>query len=242
MKFDNRQATNVTQFTLLSRLGGIFVTSAIAVAMCGAVLLGGAGAASAQEDETKTLVLFGDSLMAGYGLDQDDGFAPQLEAALQDAGHDVKVINSSVSGDTTAAGLARLDWALVEKPDAVLLELGANDALRGIEPSQTRDNLAQIIEKLRAQDIDVLLAGMMAPPNMGKAYGEEFNAIYPDLSGQYQVDLYPFFLDGVAADPSLNQDDGMHPTAEGIAVIVERIMPDVVGLLAETSETLPQAE
>ncbi|MBC06844.1 arylesterase [Thalassospira sp.] len=186
-------------------------------------------------DQTpKTLVLFGDSLMAGYGLAHENGFAPKLQAALKEAGHDVEVINSSVSGDTTAAGLARLDWALVEKPDAVLLELGANDALRGMEPSQTRENLAEILEKLRGMDVDVLLAGMMAPPNMGAAYGDEFNSIYPDLASSYQVDLYPFFLEGVAAEPGLNQDDGMHPNAEGVDVIVKRILPDVIGLLQTT--------
>ena len=183
------------------------------------------------DQKPKTLVLFGDSLMAGYGLAHENGFAPKLEAALKEAGHDVQVINSSVSGDTSAAGLARLDWALVEKPDAVLLELGANDALRGMEPSQTRENLAEILEKLRGMDVDVLLAGMMAPPNMGAAYGEEFNSIYPDLASRYQVDLYPFFLEGVAAEPALNQDDGMHPNAEGVEVIVKRILPDVVDLL-----------
>ncbi|WP_297117088.1 arylesterase [Thalassospira sp.] len=193
--------------------------------------------ARAQESDqaTKTLVLFGDSLMAGYGLAHENGFAPKLEAALKDAGHDVEVVNSSVSGDTTAAGLARLDWALVDKPDAVLLELGANDALRGMEPSQTRENLAEILEKLRGMDVDVLLAGMMAPPNMGAAYGDEFNSIYPDLASRYQVDLYPFFLEGVAAEPSLNQDDGMHPNAEGVDVIVKSILPDVINLL-QTSD------
>lgn len=183
------------------------------------------------EQKPKTLVLFGDSLMAGYGLAHENGFAPKLEAALKEVGYNVRVINSSVSGDTTAAGLARLDWALVEKPDAVLLELGANDALRGMEPSQTRENLAEILEKLRGMDVDVLLAGMMAPPNMGAAYGDEFNSIYPDLASRYQVDLYPFFLEGVAAEPALNQDDGMHPNADGVEVIVKRILPDVVDLL-----------
>lgn len=194
--------------------------------------LGGAESHAQSADETpQTLVLFGDSLMAGYGLSHEEGFAPKLQAALKDAGYDVQVVNSSVSGDTTAAGLARLDWALVDKPDAVLLELGANDALRGIEPSQTRENLAQIIENLRAKDVKVLLAGMMAPPNMGKTYGAEFNSIYSDLSGRYQIDLYPFFLDGVAAEPDLNQDDGMHPNADGVEVIVKRILPDVIDLL-----------
>ncbi|RCK32290.1 lysophospholipase [Thalassospira profundimaris] len=198
-------------------------------------LFGGIAPVQAKDEAPQTIVLFGDSLMAGYGLSHDDGFAPKLEAALKDAGHDVRVINSSVSGDTSAAGLARLDWALVDKPDAVLLELGANDALRGVEPSQTRDNLAQIIEKLRAQDVDILLAGMMAPPNMGAAYGDEFNSIYPDLAGRYEIDFYPFFLDGVAAEPTLNQDDGMHPNADGVGVIVERILPNVINLLDDAS-------
>lgn len=224
IKFTRHMVSGMNKFakTTLAGLGSAAVLATSSVAY-------------ANDDAPQTLILFGDSLMAGYGLDQDAGFAPQLEAALKDAGHDIRVVNSSVSGDTTAAGLARLDWALVDKPDAVLLELGANDALRGVEPSQTRDNLAQIIEKLRAMDVDVLLAGMMAPPNMGTAYGDEFNSIYPDLAGRYQIELYPFFLDGVAAEPSLNLDDGMHPNADGVKVIVERILPEVIDLLGSAS-------
>lgn len=187
------------------------------------------------DNAPQTLMLFGDSLMAGYGLSHEDGFARQLEAALRDAGHDVTVINSSVSGDTTAAGLARLDWALVDQPDMVLLELGANDALRGVEPSQTRENLGQIIGKLRDRDVTVLLAGMMAPPNMGKQYGAEFNQIYPELAAKHQLAFYPFFLDGVAANPDLNQDDGMHPNADGVKIIVERILPKVIDVLEADS-------
>ncbi|WP_288349124.1 arylesterase [uncultured Thalassospira sp.] len=229
------QDRTVIEFTALRtairRLSRGFVVAMVALfGLFGAVL-----PVQAADKLPQTIVLFGDSLMAGYGLAHDDGFAPKLQSALKQAGHDVRVINSSVSGDTSAAGLARLDWALVDKPDAVLLELGANDALRGVEPAQTRDNLAKIIEKLRAQDVDVLLAGMMAPPNMGKAYGDEFNSIYPDLAGRYEVDFYPFFLDGVAAEPDLNQDDGMHPNADGVAVIVERILPDVINLLDDAS-------
>ena len=229
------QDRTVIEFTALRtairRLSrGLVVAMVALFGLFGAVL-----PVQAADESPQTIVLFGDSLMAGYGLAHDDGFAPKLQSALKQAGHDVRVINSSVSGDTSAAGLARLDWALVDKPDAVLLELGANDALRGVEPAQTRDNLAQIIEKLRAQDVDVLLAGMMAPPNMGKAYGDEFNSIYPDLAGRYEVDFYPFFLDGVAAEPDLNQDDGMHPNADGVAVIVERILPDVINLLDDAS-------
>lgn len=233
------QGHTVNKFTykLAKQLRKSATQACAALAIAVFALAGFSYEARAQESDqaTKTLVLFGDSLMAGYGLAHENGFAPKLEAALKDAGHDVEVVNSSVSGDTTAAGLARLDWALVDKPDAVLLELGANDALRGMEPSQTRENLAEILEKLRGMDVDVLLAGMMAPPNMGTAYGDEFNSIYPDLASRYQVDLYPFFLEGVAAEPSLNQDDGMHPNAEGVDVIVKSILPDVINLL-QTSD------
>jgi acyl-CoA thioesterase-1 len=178
-----------------------------------------------------TIVLFGDSLIAGYGLPKDDGFAPNLAGALEKAGHPARVINSGVSGDTTAAGLARLDWALADQPDLVVLELGANDALRGVEPSETRENLEEIITKLQARNIAVLLVGMMAPPNMGKEYGAEFNAIFPDLARKYDVPLYPFFLDGIAAQPALNQGDGMHPNAKGVDIIVKRIMPSVIDAL-----------
>ncbi|WP_430473926.1 arylesterase [Thalassospira lucentensis] len=235
MKLASGQGRTVIKFTsnglvYLNRLVrlGLFALFAGSIVSLGVP-------ADAAEDDPQTLVLFGDSLMAGYGLAHEEGFAPRLEAALKDAGHNVRVVNSSVSGDTTAAGLARLDWALVDKPDAVLLELGANDALRGVEPSQTRDNLAQIIEKLRSMDVAVLLAGMVAPPNMGTTYGDEFNSIYADLSGRYQIELYPFFLDGVAAAADLNQDDGMHPNAEGVGVIVERILPNVIELLQNSS-------
>ncbi|MHC8491729.1 arylesterase [Thalassospira sp. SM2505] len=229
------QDHTVIEFTAIKAVARRLSAALMAAFLVSAATFAASSSVSAADNPPQTIVLFGDSLMAGYGLSHEEGFAPRLEAALKDAlkdtGQDVRVINSSVSGDTSAAGLARLDWALVDKPDAVLLELGANDALRGVEPSQTRDNLARIIEKLRAQDIDILLAGMMAPPNMGTAYGDEFNSIYPDLAGQYDIDLYPFFLDGVAADPALNQDDGMHPNADGVGVIVERILPDIINLL-----------
>jgi len=177
------------------------------------------------------LLALGDSLVAGYGLPEDDGFVPNLEAALRDRGFDVAVINGGVSGDTTAGGLARLSWSLADDPDAVLIELGANDGLRGLDPATTKENLAQIIERFQTEGIDILLAGMMAPPNFGPGYTREFNAIYPDLAERYDIPLYPFFLDGVAAEPSLNQGDGIHPNAQGVDVIVDRITPAVAELL-----------
>ena len=189
-----------------------------------------------------TIVALGDSLTAGYGLDPGAGFPEQLQTALQAKGHDVKVIDAGVSGDTTSGGLARLDWSVGPEADAVILELGANDALRGIPPEQTRKNLAAMLEKLKSRDLPVLLAGMLAPPNMGPQYGEAFNAIYPELASEYDARLYPFFLDGVAGEPALNLSDGMHPTREGVSEIVSRIMPDVEALIADigTQERQPR--
>ena len=182
-----------------------------------------------------TLLALGDSLTAGYGLPQDRGFTAQLQAALADSGRNVRVINGGVSGDTTAGGLARLDWALgaagPNGPDAVLLELGANDGLRGLPPEDTRRNLDAILARLAERRIPVLVAGMLAPPNLGRRYGAAYNALFPDLAEAHGVPLYPFFLDGVAAQPDLNQDDGIHPNAEGVAVVVERILPSVQALL-----------
>ena len=180
-----------------------------------------------------TIVALGDSLTAGYGLDPGEGFPDQLQRALKARGHDVNVIDAGVSGDTTSGGLARLDWSVGDKADAVILELGANDALRGVAPEETRKNLTAMLDKLKQRGLPVLLAGMLAPPNMGPEYGRAFNAIYPDLARQYGARLYPFFLDGVAGDPALNLGDGMHPTEAGVAVIVKRIMPDVEALLAK---------
>jgi len=141
------------------------------------------------------------------------------------------VLNAGNSGDTTAGGLARIDWALADDPDAVILELGANDGLRGLDPQATYDNLDAILAKLTGEGLPVLLAGMLAPPNLGREYGEDFNAVYPRLAKQHDVPLYPFFLDGVAANPALNQGDGIHPNAAGVAEIVARIKPHVVRLL-----------
>ncbi len=177
------------------------------------------------------LLAIGDSLTAGYGLPTDQSFPVQLEIALRDRGYEVAVINAGVSGDTTAGGLARLDWALADEPDLVLLELGANDGLRGLDPHDTRKNLAAMLELLSQRGMPTLLAGMYAPPNLGREYGEVFNALYPELAEQYAVPLYPFFLDGVAAVADLNQADGIHPNGAGVAVIVERMLPSVIALI-----------
>ena len=181
--------------------------------------------------ETLQIVAFGDSLSAGYGVGPGESFPEQLQAALRDAGHDVSVANAGVSGDTTSGGLARLEWSVPQEADLVIVELGANDALRGISPEITERNLDQILAKLQARDQTALLAGMMAPPNMGADYAAEFDGIYQRLADKYDVAFYPFFLDGVAAEPALNQDDGMHPNPEGVAVIVERILPAVTKAL-----------
>lgn len=184
----------------------------------------------------KTLVAFGDSLTAGFGLAPGEGFPEQLNKVLSEKGNAIKVVNAGVSGDTTSGGLARLDWSLGENADAVILELGANDALRGIPPEVSRVNLEKMIVRLKEKNIKVLLAGMLAPPNMGQAYADGFNPIYADLAKKHGIALYPFFLDGVAAEPSLNLEDGIHPTAEGIGIIVQKIMPSVEALLKDVCE------
>lgn len=195
-------------------------------------LLGAMLAAPALAATQKLLVL-GDSLTAGYNLPSDAAFPVQLEKALKAKGLAIPVINAGVSGDTTAAGLARLDWALAEKPSHVLIELGANDMLRGLPPEQARSNLDAIITKVKQSGAQVMLAGMLAAPNLGADYGKRFNSIYPDLAAKHDVPLYPFFLDGVASDPKFNLGDGMHPNREGVAVIVERILPQILGFLRD---------
>jgi len=172
-----------------------------------------------------TILAFGDSLFAGYGLSPADGFPAQLERALRDGKHDVRVINAGVSGDTTADGVARLAWSLADKPDLVLLELGSNDALRGLDPDRARANLDTLLGQITAAHIPVVLVGMLAPRNLGPAYQAKFDPIYPDLARKYGVPLYPFILDGVALDPTLSQADGMHPNSKGVAIIVNRMLP-----------------
>ncbi len=186
------------------------------------------------EPRAPVIVTLGDSLTAGFGLPQDQSFPAQLEAALKARGQQVSVINAGVSGDTAAAALKRLDWALPENADVVIVELGGNDALQGLPPAETKAVLAKIIEALQAEGLPVLLAGMEAPRNMGKDYVEEFAAIFPDLASRYDVLLYPFFLEGVALDDGLMQADGIHPNGKGVTRIVEGILPKVEELLAQT--------
>ena len=199
-----------------------------------AMVLPGTGAGTARAADALRIVVFGDSLAAGYGLLPDEGFSARLQD-WADETHDRPVIveNAGVSGDTTAGGLARLDWTLAgAPPDAVLLELGANDALRGIDPAETRANLDAMLDRLTGQGIEVLLAGMLAPRNMGADYIAEFEAVYPDLAEAYDVVYLPFLLEGVAGEPSLNQSDGIHPNPEGVDRMVAHIAPFMRDLIA----------
>ncbi|WP_348930308.1 arylesterase [Aquabacter sp. CN5-332] len=182
------------------------------------------------------LVAFGDSLTTGFNLPRPDSFAAKLETALKAKGYDVTVTNAGVSGDTTSAGLARLDWSVPKGTDAVIVELGANDMLRGIDPEIARKNLTEILTRLKARGLPVLLAGMRAAPNLGADYQRQFDAIFPELAAQFGVPLYPFFLEGVAGDRGLNQQDGLHPTAAGIDRIVASILPSVEQLLAHVKQ------
>jgi acyl-CoA thioesterase-1 len=177
------------------------------------------------------MVVLGDSLSAGLGLSGSAAFPARLQKALKAKGIDVDMVNAGVSGDTTSGGRDRLDWSVPEGTEAVILELGANDALRGIDPKVTLTALTEILTRLQARKIAVLLCGMVAPPNYGADYSARFNAIYPDLAKAFQVPLYPFFLEGVATDAKLNQADGLHPTAEGVDTIVKNILPTVEAFL-----------
>lgn len=209
----------------------MWLRRAIATTLLSFVMAGLFSAPPLRADGALTVVVFGDSLSAGFGLPGKDAFPVKLETALKIRGHQVTVENAGVSGDTTAGGRARLAWAIGSNPGAVILELGANDALRGLEPEKAYANLAAMLDELAQKKIPVLLAGMKAPPNMGDDYAREFDAIYMRLDKAYDVILYPFFLAGVAGDPALNQDDGIHPTARGVDVIVENILPYVEQLL-----------
>jgi len=199
-----------------------------------------AGAASAQAPGAKPakpikMVVLGDSLSAGLGLSASAAFPARLQKTLQSKGIAVDMINAGVSGDTSSGGRDRLDWSVPEGTEAVILELGANDALRGIDPKLTRSALSDILTRLKARGVAVLLCGMVAPPNYGSDYSARFNAIYPELAKSFGVPLYPFFLEGVAADAKLNQADGLHPTAEGVDTIVRNILPAVEAFLGAIS-------
>jgi acyl-CoA thioesterase I len=182
-----------------------------------------------------SIVALGDSLTAGYGLAAGEDFATRLEAALVASGIDASVANAGVSGDTASAGAARVDWAVPDGAALVIVELGANDALRGIDPAVTRKALSDLLARLGARNLKALLVGMRAPPNMGEDYVRSFDAIYPDLAREHAVPLYPFFLDGVAGAANLNQPDGMHPTAAGVEEIVRRILPVVIAALGKST-------
>jgi len=197
-----------------------------------AALLAGAVPAAAGVPQ---VLVFGDSLTAGLGLPAEAAFPARLEARLKGEGVGLHVINGGNSGDTTADGLARLDWTLADKPDFVILELGANDALRGIDPKLVRANLDALIAKIQAKGAKVLLMGMRAPPNWGEDYQHEFERIYPELAQAHGVTLYPFFLEGVAMDPKLNQPDGLHPNEKGVAALVDRIAPFLARLIGGQS-------
>lgn len=209
----------------------------MAGAVLGLGLAGPTGPAQAQDPDPGqkaplVVTALGDSLTASYNLPQETAFPVRLEAALRARGHALRVINAGVSGDTTAGGRARLDWVLGDNPDAVIVALGGNDGLRGLPPSETRANVDAILGRLKAEGVAVLLAGMLAPPNLGPDYGRAFNAVFPDLAAKHDVLFYPFFLDGVAGDPFLTQDDGLHPTADGVDAMVAGILPQAEALLA----------
>jgi len=206
------------------------VQRAAALLLTIAVVLGPNWALAA--DKLVKIVVLGDSLSAGYGLNVQDAFPSKLAAALKAKDHAVEMINAGVSGDTSTGGLDRFDWSVPDDADALILELGANDALRGVNPDVTRDALDQILTKLKARKIPVLLAGMKSPPNMGPDYVAKFDAIFPDLAKKHDVLFYPFFLEGVAANDKLNQRDGMHPNPDGVDVIVKNILPKVEELIA----------
>lgn len=201
------------------------------LAFCLGLLL----AFSPVQAQSLRILALGDSLTAGLGVDPADAFPAKLEAALKARGHDIVITNAGVSGDTSTAGAERLDWALGDPVDAVIVELGANDALRGIDPEQTEKALDRILAELKARKLPVLFAGMLAPRNLGPDYGRKFDALFPRLARKHGVLFYPFFLDGVAAEPALNQPDGLHPNSKGVDMIVSRILPITEDLLKQAA-------
>ena len=219
----------------MKRQSGPFMTIIFACAAALAAMIAPFPEAQAQ-GQTIRLVALGDSLSAGYGLPQEAAFPVVLERALKAKGYKVEVANAGVSGDTSSGGLDRLDWSVPDGTDGVILELGANDMLRGLDPAVTRKSLETIVERLKARNIPVMLAGMYASRNLGPDYTAKFDAIYPDIAKKHDLVLYPFFLDGIVGDRTLNLPDGMHPTAKGVEVIVARILPTVESFLARLSQ------
>ncbi|MBW7965588.1 arylesterase [Bradyrhizobium sp. BR 10261] len=206
----------------------------IAVLMLALMTL--AGPAWADAAKPIKLVVLGDSLSAGLGLSAQDAFPARLKKALQAKGIEIDMTNAGVSGDTASGGRDRLDWSVPEGTEGVIVELGANDAMRGIDPDLTRAALADIVQRLKARKIAVMLCGMLAPPNFGADYGARFNSIYPELAKRFDVPLYPFFLEGVAADAKLNQADGIHPTAAGVDIVVDKMLPTVEAFVRTIGE------
>lgn len=213
-----------------------FIVLLLALFMCGPLPVAFANGG----DAPLRIAVLGDSLTAGYGLPADQAFPVRLEAALQQNGFSVNVINAGVSGDTTAGGLARLDWTLADKPQLVIVELGGNDALRGLPPQEAAANLDVILTHLKEQGVQALLAGMEAPRNLGPDYYNSFDAIYPRLAHEHNVPFYPFFLAGVAGNPALNQADGIHPNPAGVAVIVKGILPLVEQTIEQLNHKISQ--
>jgi acyl-CoA thioesterase I len=210
------------------------------VFLCNWLIAAAATGASAQTSTPPLrIVVLGDSLVAGFQLKASDAFPAQLDRALKAKGHAVEMINAGVSGDTTANGLERMRWAVPERTDLVIVELGANDALRGLDPARARTNLEKIVTSLKADGAEVLLAGMIAPRNLGETYTRSFNAMYPDLAQKHGLLLYPFFLDGVALNGDLNLGDGLHPNAKGVAEITRRMLPVVEEAMARVRKRQP---
>jgi acyl-CoA thioesterase I len=219
----------------MKRQSGPFMTIIFACAAALAAMVAPSSASLAQ-DKTLKLVALGDSLSAGYNLPQEAAFPVVLEKALKAKGYKVEVTNAGVSGDTSSGGLDRLDWSIPDGTDGVIVELGANDMLRGLDPTGTRKNIEAIVERLKGRNIPVMLAGMYASRNLGPDYIQKFDTIYSDIAKKHDLVLYPFFLDGVAGERSLNLPDGLHPTAKGVETIVERILPSVESFLARLTQ------
>jgi acyl-CoA thioesterase-1 len=218
----------------MKRQSGPFMTIIFACAAVLAVMIAPASAPLAQAQPLR-LVVLGDSLAAGYGLPQEAAFPAVLERALKAKGYRVEIANAGVSGDTSSGGLDRLDWSVPDGTDGVIVELGANDMLRGLDPAVPRRAIGAIVERLKARNIPVMLAGMYASRNLGPDYVQKFDSLYPDIAKRHDLVLYPFFLDGVAGERSLNLPDGLHPTAKGVEIIVERILPTVESFIGRLS-------